>query len=119
MSGGGTEDADLIDQNNVWYEAKAYKSITRGSGVYNDIEQQLYDYLHDPNYAASGDRGIGVVVSAALLGKTIDWNLGTELLQDLKNKYPNDPAIQKLNQIYVKPISYSLPDPSSNRWCRM
>lgn len=119
MTGGTTENADLIDLNHIWYESKADSIITRGSEVYLKILKQLAAYIDDPMYTALNGRGVGVIVSAAQLGKGIDRNLGAELLQDLKKNFPNDPGIQRLTHIDVKPIPYSLPDPSSNRWCRM
>lgn len=86
MSDVGTENADLVDQNHIWYESKADDVITRGNAVYNKILSQLADYIHSPEYATLDGRGIGVLVSASQRGKGIDWNLGTELLEDLKRR---------------------------------
>ena len=111
--------ADIVGQNNIWYEAKGYDNITQGSRSFNDIVDQLANYAKDPKYIQSGGQGIGIIVSAARMGKGIDWNLGTELLRALKAHFGGDPNIAKIKQIDVQQINYTLPDPPSNRWCRL
>ncbi|HET8910808.1 MAG TPA: hypothetical protein VFN23_05055, partial [Ktedonobacteraceae bacterium] len=111
--------ADVISQNNIWYEAKGYDNITQGSQSFNDIVDQLANYARDPRYIQLGGQGIGIIVSSARMGKGIDWNVGTELLRALKARNMSDPNIAKIKQIYVKQINYTLPDPPSNRWCKI
>ncbi len=102
--------ADVISDDNIWYEVKNVPNITRGSDTYEKILVQLKKYADEQSADA---HGIGVVAPPGA-----DWNLGNELLKDLKSDNPKDPKITRLSKIFVKFLSPTLPHIPGNRWCR-
>lgn len=108
---------DVISSDNAWYEVKNVQGINRGDSTYENLLEQLKIYA---DQVPDDARGIGIVIPPGDPHKgNTDWNIGNQLLRDLKNDYPDDPRITRLTRIDVKFLPPALPNLLGNRWCRI